>query len=304
MAWFDNSDIYRDFPVLYRLHAVYSRAVLNRSTHRVRGGSFLLRRIIQITNAFGLKDSAPAHLDADTVMFVDLFDPRMLDALQEASDQSSHEHRVIRASVGEGDTFLDVGANHGSYAVFAADLVGATGMVVAFEPQPRLAELIRKSLTANRVGRWEVHQVACSDHEAQAEFFVPAAGSGSASVFREYAGIQQHRRFTVRLAPLDRVADWESYPGQIFIKLDVEGSELAFLRGAQRLIRRRRPAILFELNPDSAQAAGYSADELFECFGELGYDRFAEIDKFPEALPRNEVDRTRMRNLVALPQAE
>src|SRR5918912_920802 len=45
-------------------------------------------------------------------------------------------------NLGPGQVALDVGANHGYYTVLMSDLVGAQGMVRAFEPNPRLVELL------------------------------------------------------------------------------------------------------------------------------------------------------------------
>ena len=48
-----------------------------------------------------------------------------------------------------GDTVLDIGANHGVYALQAALAVGPRGQVHALEPNPRLASLTDMSLNIN-----------------------------------------------------------------------------------------------------------------------------------------------------------
>jgi hypothetical protein len=48
-----------------------------------------------------------------------------------------------------GDTVIDVGANLGYYSVLMADLVGSTGRVVSFEPNPRLFELLQRNVGIN-----------------------------------------------------------------------------------------------------------------------------------------------------------
>ena len=106
---------------------------------------------------------------------------------------------------------------------------------------------------------------------------------------------------TVKTARLDDAIDWEHLPGRVVVKLDVEGSELSTLQGAEQLLRTRRPTIIFELNPQSAEAAGGTADDLLAFLASIGYRRFAEIDTFPESTTLERVDRTRLRNLVALP---
>jgi hypothetical protein len=143
--------------------------------------------------------------------------------------------------------------------------------------------------------------MACSDREGVTEFYIPATGSGSGGTFKTYSALSSHERIRVRTARLDDAIDWQSMPGRVFIKLDVEGSELEVLKGAAALIASRRPIILLEINPTSAGAAGYGVTDLLDLLGRYGYDRFSEVDRFPATTSRQEVDCTLQRNLVAMP---
>jgi FkbM family methyltransferase len=299
MHWFDNPSVTNSLPPLYRAYAWYSRLVADRSHSIVRGGSLLLSMVIALTKTLRLTSEAAVPIDGLTV-FVDLCDRRMLWVFGEVGGPS-HEARILKACLSRGDTFLDIGANHGSYALIAAALVGPSGLVAAFEPQPRLASLLRRSFEANRFLHATVYETACGATNGQSEFYVPAAGSGSAGVYANFSATAHHRRLTVKTARLDQAIDWEQLPGRVVVKLDVEGSELSALQGAERLLRVRQPTIIFELNPKSAEAAGGTADEVLALLGSIGYGRFAEIDTFPESTTLDRVDRTRLRNLVALP---
>ena len=85
------------------------------------------------------------------------------------------------------------------------------------------------------------------------------------------------QRMLVRATRVLRLSDTVSItlgqatgsPGRVFLKLDVEGGDLAFLRGAERMTRARRPVILFEINPDSARAGGYGVGDLLDKVSEL-----------------------------------
>ena len=57
--------------------------------------------------------------------------------------------RIMEFLLKPGMTMVDVGSHVGAYALAAAKLVGATGIVHAIEPQPDLADLIR--LNAGRM---------------------------------------------------------------------------------------------------------------------------------------------------------
>jgi len=251
-AWFDDPTLVACLPPHLRAYAAYSRLAVNRRTGRVPGGSFLLRVIHRLTPALRLPRDARV-LVAGRLVHLDLTDARFLWVLDEVRGRG-HEHRIMRALLQPGDTFLDVGANHGSFSILASHLVGPGGLVVAVEPQPRLADLIRRSL-AEAPAPFEVHAVALGEGDAEAVLHIPRAGSGAASVAAPPQGMSWSVTVPVRRA--DDLLAWRRFPGSLVLKADVEGSEPAFLRGAAALIRERRPTILFELSAVQARAAGH-----------------------------------------------
>lgn len=131
------------------------------------------------------------------------------------------------------------------------------------------------------------------------DLFVPHAGSGSASVFADYqSGL--NARTKVQQARLDDTVQWQSFRGRVFVKLDVEGSELAFLYGAEKMIRARQPMILLEINPDSARAGGYGVNNVLQHLSKLGYDRAVKLDRLSNAVPLEEINHTPQRNVVIM----
>jgi FkbM family methyltransferase len=298
MHWFDDPGVTRRLPRLYRAYAWYSRRAYDRSKEHVRGGSLLLSALIVVTRTFRLTSEAAVKV-GDLTVYLDLCDHHMLRVCSEI--RPSHESRIMESCLSPGDTFLDMGANHGSFSLIAAKAVGPSGVVAAFEPQPRLASLIRRSFDANGFAQATVREIACSDREGVAEFYVPRHDSGSASLSSSYVAQLSHQHIQVRTARFDEAMDWKRFPGTVFMKLDIEGSELAFFSGAEAMLVNRQPIILFEINPTAAGASGYSVDELLDRLYGLGYERFAEIDQYPATLSRHEVNCARQRNLVALP---
>jgi FkbM family methyltransferase len=245
----------------------------------------------------GLADHAVVEY-AGTKVAIDLLDPRMFFVFGELNPASPEFH-VIKRELSAGDTFLDVGANHGSFSLLARNVVGPSGKVLAFEPQPRLAEMVRTSFRANGFNNCTVEEVALSDREGSAPLHIPASNSGEASVYEGYSAQTPHEIVQVRQVSFDRHVRWRGLPGRVVVKLDVEGSESAFLTGASQFLRERMPTILFELNPTSAQAAGHSPSKLVQQLRGLGYMRFIELARYPEYVTADEVDCSRQRNLVA-----
>jgi FkbM family methyltransferase len=296
--WFDDPEIVRQFPALYRQYARYCRRMVNQETGLIRGGTALFKAVRRIQQSCGLTTSTGIRC-GDKVIYLDLTDTRMLWVLQEVMEESA-EHRIMRALLKSGDTFIDIGANHGSFSVMASAIVGAQGMVIAFEPQAKLADLVHRSLSTTAKSRFKVHQAGCSDRRGTAQFYVPEAGSGSAGVFQSFSGKGQHRKVAIELTALDEVLSPENVTGSLFIKLDIEGSEYATLTGARKTIERFKPPILLELNPESSRASGHSPSDLLRLMVELGYENFCEIDEFPDRRELVQVDTKRQRNLLAL----
>ncbi|MBV8886201.1 MAG: FkbM family methyltransferase, partial [Chroococcidiopsidaceae cyanobacterium CP_BM_RX_35] len=86
--------------------------------------------------------------------------------------------RVLRP----GDTMLDIGANYGLLTLYAAKLVGSTGCVHAFEPQPALIELIRKSVEISNFSQVSVHDFALSLNDEVGYMSVEPWNSGQAAL--------------------------------------------------------------------------------------------------------------------------
>lgn len=148
--------------------------------------------------------------------------------------------------VNRGDTAVDIGADGGLFAGRLLRLVGFTGAVHAFEPNPaHVGRLLRMGARRKRL---KVHAVALSDRSRMAELMVPVVdgrrweGMGSLHDPRGKLDCEV-ATITVSLARLDDVLAGQRVA---FIKCDVEGYEDQVCAGAQRLLEQR-PSILIEL---------------------------------------------------------
>jgi len=132
---------------------------------------------------------------------------------------------------------IDVGANIGIYTSALAKL---TPVVHAFEPSPRLAMLLQKSVPKNVC----VHQQAVSDKAGTATLRTPVTNGNFATPLAtlENTAFDNFTEEAVTLSTLDDVIT-----GQVgFIKIDVEGHELKALNGALNIIKTHRPIFLIE----------------------------------------------------------
>jgi FkbM family methyltransferase len=162
--------------------------------------------------------------------------------------------RLIEMLVRPGDTVLDIGANLGVVTFPLASLVGRTGRVLAFEPNPPIAQLLQESITENRATQITLHTCALGTENGEMEMSIPGHNAGMATLdpSRFHAGSTRVRVPVRRLTDLLQQANL----GPIsLMKIDVEGFEAEVLEGGRDYLTQHPPAaILFESN-----AAGQSA---------------------------------------------
>ena len=173
------------------------------------------------------------------------------------------EYAAFRAATPPGGTVLDVGANVGAYTLLFGQWVGAAGRVLAFEPQPEIYDGLAAHVQLNALGRVvSPIMAAVSDRAATADLIV----SGTAGESRlAGAGEAGSATLPTTLVTLDDVCAQRQLRPDV-IKIDVEGWELAVLRGARRLLARCPEVALFvEMHPSIWPLIGVSqADVLAE----------------------------------------
>ncbi|WP_224361509.1 FkbM family methyltransferase [Hyalangium versicolor] len=294
-AWYEDAQLLPTLPLYLRAYGRYLRRMLDSKTGLVRGGSFLLRRLQDLIRWRGLPREQAFQVDGLTA-HVDLLDNRWLWVLGELQGKSA-EARLIEQTLGPGGTLLDIGANHGSYTLLAGRRVGPTGRVVAFEPQPILARLVRQSLASNGMKHGTVHELALGEQAGSATFFIPATGSGSGGLYASFSGRGQHERLEVRVARLDELLPEPLPRENCLVKMDCEGGELGALRGGHRTLSAL-PPLLLELNAAAASAAGYSLTELRDELQALGYRHFSELSAPSRTEPLATMPLVPLRNVI------
>ena len=166
--------------------------------------------------------------------------------------------RILREVLGPGDVYIDGGANLGFLTLFASRCVGPTGKVFAFEPMPPTAARLEETIALNSLANVELKACAVWDSAITTKMYWFAdADSGSVSLGKR-EDLQVEQEFNV---PAVRIEDVVDRPVKA-IKLDVEGAELAALRGAENLLKSSRPHILMELNPNTCRTFGYHPIDL------------------------------------------
>ncbi len=153
---------------------------------------------------------------------------------------------ICRCLLRPDDVVIDVGANYGVVSLLAAELVGASGSVHAFEPQPHVASLLRRSAQMNGYNQLHVHEVALSEEDGELELHIPVGNLGGASLTR-LSG--QGSSIPVKVRHGGTVLAELELPAIRLLKIDIEGHEAEFLRSGRDFLRSCPPdVILFESN--------------------------------------------------------
>lgn len=152
-----------------------------------------------------------------------------------------------------GSSFYDVGANVGLVVVPVARKLSTPAHVVAFEPVESNAVRLRRNLDHN--GLTDAIVFECALGEASGVLTIAreaahGATSGNAVVVASpkdsEAGAVEVTEVPVRT--LDDIVQTEQLTLPDVIKVDVEGSEVGFLAGAQETLHSARPVVLGEFN--------------------------------------------------------
>lgn len=138
---------------------------------------------------------------------------------------------------------LDVGANRGTYSMLMASVCRR---VIAFEPQPDLAEELSRRAPSNL----KVEHLAVSNRSGTARFFIDTRAGmiGMASSLMELDDLHatgEFREVEIETVTLDEYCKANNVRPDL-IKIDVEGWEPNVLEGAVTLIETVRPSLLFE----------------------------------------------------------
>jgi FkbM family methyltransferase len=177
--------------------------------------------------------------------------------------------RLFHQLVKEGMIAVDVGACEGNYSILMAKLMHDKGRVLAFEPDPDNCRELEDNVSANEFKSIEVHQSGLSDREGTATFY-PGGGMGSLVSRSPWYAQFQREPITVAIHRLDNVLDEFSIPHVDIIKIDVEGSEIAVLRGAERTLRNNCVHLLMDVDVES----NAERTELFELLDSFSYEMY------------------------------
>jgi FkbM family methyltransferase len=171
---------------------------------------------------------------------------------------------VMKANLKQGQVFVDIGANIGYYAVVASRLVGRSGIVFAFEPDPLNFRRLLHNLRLNNCANVRALQMAVSDHKGKIRLFISKDDASEHSTYP----VSGRSSITVDGTDLDSYLVRSSVD---FVKIDVEGYEPAVFKGMRRILKNPKIKVITEFYPEGLRNAGFSPKQYLESYYRLGF---------------------------------
>lgn len=178
---------------------------------------------------------------------------------------------VIRRVLGSASCGVDIGCHRGDILRLMLDAAPG-GRHYAFEPLPDLYNYLIGEFGG--LPNVTIKSVALSDKAERTTFQHVVTNPG-------YSGLKQRRYDRDNEKIVEIVVDTERLDNVIpddvsvdFIKIDVEGGEYQVLKGAENLLRRCSPVIVFEHGLGSADRYGTTPEMVFDFLQSVGLDCF------------------------------
>lgn len=177
------------------------------------------------------------------------------------------ESEIFKKFLQPGMFVMDIGANIGVHTVTMAKLVGATGAVIAFEPQRVIHQMLGGNIQLNGLKNVDAKRMALGNEEGS----IPVMELDPDKE-NNFGGLQlskfSSRGEDIPLHSLDALG-YDTIQGQIqFMKIDVEEMEQDVIEGARKTIAVSQPVMYVENN------GGDKAESLLDCINSLDYACF------------------------------
>ena len=185
-------------------------------------------------------------------------EPQVIDELNSFVKMSRDLHCLI-----------DAGAEYGLFSLAFTSRSGARAY--ALDPSPATLPVLLENVRLNPAHRIEAVNAALGESGGTLQMAFDGIMLHAASTRTLAAGAKLH---SVPVVTIDRFSAERGLAPDA-IKIDVEGYELAVLRGASETLARCHPTIFLEIHPQDLAATGATAAELFAWLRDRGYRFFS-----------------------------
>jgi FkbM family methyltransferase len=155
---------------------------------------------------------------------------------------------VARMITSDPAVLFDVGGNKGEFTRgIIESWRGRNFDLHVFEPSLKTFAILKDSVQTPPSGSVHLHNLGLGDKVGKVELYYDREGSGLASVYHRdlaFRNIQFDGHETIQLTTLDNFCEEHRIDAIDFLKLDVEGHELAVLQGGRKMFDSKKVRVV------------------------------------------------------------
>lgn len=210
-------------------------------------------------------------------MYVNTEDKSMVPYLLLNRVWEKYKTELFKKIVTQGMTVVDVGAGIGYYTLIAAKLVGKTGVVYAFEPEPCNYELLSKNIELNEFTNIVSIKKAISDKKGKANLYFEKQRIVNPSLSRENVLAASKHKVKVGFREVKTISLDEFFEKTVgsnkvdVIKVDSEGAEGLMVDGAEEILKSNNLKMFIEFWPEGLEKLGTEPLRILQKLKEYGF---------------------------------
>jgi FkbM family methyltransferase len=193
------------------------------------------------------------------------------------------ETSFVMKTLQPGMVFVDVGAHIGYYTLIASSIVGDSGKVFAFEPDPGNFAFLQKNVRVNHCRNAVTEQKAVTASSQRVLLYCSENNFGDHRIYDpegEHLHLRARRRRSVAVEAISLDDYFKDKPPRVdFIKMDIQGAEYGAFVGMQKTLQQNSGIIvLAEFWPKGLEQAGAPPRLLLDEVRKLSF-KIYRIDK-------------------------
>lgn len=223
--------------------------------------------------------------------FAAKMETRMYETVYFLGEYENYVTQVIGAVVKSGDVCFDVGANFGWFTTFLLNLEKTErkkiAEVHAFEPLKKVFENLTENIKlAGSPDNAFLNNCGLTDESSETIIYiVDRLGSGHSSLAKNSEEKVSEEK--IKTITFDSYIAEKNIKQVDFIKIDIEGSELNFLKGGRKMFEQKTPPVMMmEMALATTKPFGYLPDDLIKFINEYAEYDFYALDEITKTIAK------------------
>ena len=165
---------------------------------------------------------------------------------------------LMKKEIKSGMNVFDLGANIGMFTLLSSKLVGESGHVFSFEPDPYLFNVLKENLILNNVNNVSIYQMAVSNTVGAEKFSMNLEQDGDN---RLNSNTMNENYVEVKTTTIDDFCEKNELKIN-FLKMDIQGSEAKVFQGMKQTLKKSpNIKIITEFYPSAIRDTGSSPED-------------------------------------------